>query len=425
MNRTTANGQSFCKRDLARKVATRLIVCLLAFAAGPAAAHFSEGTKVRTIVLATGDAGLVAHVRVPAPLLFADRVVASMEAQEPFAAPFVRPEPVGGGLRYRLDMTAIERDVAQIEARLADALIWQQNGRPVGANLTEFRIALRDPVEGFRSPEEAAASVSSPGAGIDPVFGDAFVEYTLTLDAPMPRAPLSVRSAYPPLPLPRGVSVDNHLVDARGPTPVSLSVPGQLAEPVTLDGSAMSAFVGFVWQGVLHILKGLDHVLLVVCLALGAGSSRRLLWLVTAFTLGHAATLAVSFLGYVPDRHWFIPAVEAAIAATVVYAAVAAWMRRLEAVWIIGAVGLLHGLGFSFVLSEILGRDADRLIPALAAFTLGIELGQLAIVLATLATVAAISLGSRRVAGLARSAVLTGIALAACFWLVERASVLS
>ena len=403
----------------------RLIVCLLALAAGPAAAHFSEGTKPRTIVLATSEAGLIAHLRVPAPLLFADRVVEAMQSQEAFTAPFVRAERVGNALRHRLDLAAIERDSARFKARLAEALRWQQNGRPMKARVTSFRIGLRDPGEGFGSRDAAAASIASRGAGIDPIFGDAVVEYTLALGAPMPWAPISIQSAYPPLPLPRGVSIDNHLLDARGATPVSLSVPGQLTEWVTVDGSATAAFAGFVWQGVLHILKGLDHVLLVVCLALGAGRSRRLLWLVTAFTLGHAATLAVSFLGYVPSWQWFIPAVEAAIAATVLYAAVAAWMQRLEAIWIMGAVGLLHGLGFSFVLSEILGRDADGLVPALAAFTVGIEVGQLAVIAATLAAVAALSLVSRRVAGLARATALAGIAVLACLWVVERATALA
>lgn len=412
-------------RQPSRSVAGRLIAVLAALVwAGPAAAHFSEGTKLRTVIVAPGPDGLTAHLRVPAPLLFADAVAAAAEAGTPFADPFVRAERAGPGLRHRLSIEAIEADPEGFEDRLAAALEWRQNGRPLEARVTAWRVLQRDPREGFGTGEEARASLAAGGARLDPVFGDAVVEMSLALDAPAPGADLTLRSALPALPLPDGVEIDNHLRDERG-AGASRVVEGQLTEPVTLGGSGLAAAGAFVRQGVLHIIEGPDHVLLVVCIALGAGLAPRLIWLVTAFTAGHAVTLATSFLGHVPSAPWFIPAVEAAIAATVLYAAWAAWRGQLEAAWVMSAVGLLHGLGFSFVLSEILGRDAAGVVPALAAFTLGIELGQVAILAATLAAARLLALVSLRAEHVARAAALGGIAAVAAFWTVERTLVLA
>ena len=170
----------------------------------------------------------------------------------------------------------------------------------------------------------------------------------------------------------------------------------------------------------MHTAEGPDHVLLVVCIALGAGSAWRLARLVTAFTLGHAVTLAVSFLGRVPQAVWFIPAVEAAIAATVLYAAWVAWRGQLEAAWLMGDIGLLHGLVFSFVLWEILGRDAPGVVPALAALTVGIELGQILILAATLLVLCDVALMPRHAEAVARTAALAGIAIVAAFWAADR-----
>ena len=292
----------------------------LAFAASPAAAHFSEGTKLRTLIVAPAEGGLAAHLRIPAPLLFSDAVVDAMERGVPFADPFLRTEPSGPAVRHRLSLEAIAADPEGFERRLAGALEWRQNSRPLAVEVTGWRVLTRAPRGGFGTAAEARASLAREGARLDPAFGEAVVELALRLDAPTPGADLSLRWVLPPLPLPEGVAVDNHLRDERGPG-ASRVVPGQLQDPVTLDGSRLAAARGFVRQGVLHIVQGPDHVLLVACIALGAGLAPRLIGLVTAFTLGHAVTLAASFLGHVPRVPWFVPAVEAAIAATVLYAA--------------------------------------------------------------------------------------------------------
>ena len=132
-----------------------------------------------------------------------------------------------------------------------------------------------------------------------------------------------------------------------------------------------------------------DSVLFVVCLVIGAATLRSLLARVTGFTLGHSVTLAAGFFGFVPSGAWFVPAVETGIALSIIYAAVIA-IRPLsgpgDTEWSTFAVtcviGLLHGLGFSFVLQNILQVTSPNIWQSLLAFNVGVEIGQLAIVLA-------------------------------------------
>ena len=86
-----------------------LAVSLLALLqSGHAAlAHFSEGTVVRTILVAKDGDGLIAYVRVPAPLVFSDLIGRAQVDQVPLASPFLRFERTGDGVRYRLDMAVI------------------------------------------------------------------------------------------------------------------------------------------------------------------------------------------------------------------------------------------------------------------------------------------------------------------------------
>ncbi len=395
------------------------LLMVLAFASG-AWAHFSQGAKLRTIIVAEEEGGLVALARVPAPLIFSDVVREAQISAVPLATPFLYLEETGAGPRYRISLQAIAADQARFEERLRSSLAWQQNGLDLTAGLIGYRLIGREPGEPFGTIADARRSLNAEGARIDPVFGAAIVEIALSIEAPTPGADLVVGSALPELELPAGVSIDNHLVDARVSPPVSYMQPGQLIEPVELDGSLLSSLVGFVWQGVVHILVGLDHVFLVICLALGMGATLRLVWLVTAFTLGHSVTLVATFLGAAPAWPWFIPAVEAAIAASVIYAGIAALLGRIGSPWIVAAIGLLHGLGFSFVLGDILGRDAPNLVAALAAFNVGIEIGQVAILAATLAALALITRLSAEVVTPLRVATLGLISVVAGYWLVER-----
>jgi hypothetical protein len=146
------------------------------------------------------------------------------------------------------------------------------------------------------------------------------------------------------------------------------------------EGGPLSSAGRFVGLGVEHILNGIDHVLFLVVLLLGARSFRSVIKLATAFTIAHSLTLALAALGWVrvPPE-----VVEPLIALSIAYVAVenivgGETRHRLAVVF---GFGLLHGLGFAGTLSftEDLG---GRLLSSLFSFNLGIELGQALIVAA-------------------------------------------
>lgn len=401
-----------------------IVLMILALSGGGASAHFSEGVKVRSIVIARDGGGVTALVRTPLPLLFSDAIVKAQTSGEPLETDMIYSVDTPTGLVFYVSLEAIEDEAEGFAARLEKALSWSQNGKPVAAKLEEYRIRAMLPEAPFDSAETARDAFGEAGATEDPLFGEAVVDMRLSLDLPRPDGAIEVVSALPPMPLLDGVAVDNHVVDARRATPAAYTHPGQLEKPVTIDGSPWRTVGEFVKQGVLHIIEGIDHVFLVVCLALGVGTWRRLLWIVTAFTLGHSVTLIATFLGATPAWPWFIPAVETAIAATVLYAAAAAIFRRMDSIAVIAGVGLLHGLGFSFVLGEILGRQSPNLVPALAAFNVGIEIGQLAIIAATLSILAVLTRISQGATPILRNAALAGIAAVSAWWVIERGATL-
>ena len=152
---------------------------------------------------------------------------------------------------------------------------------------------------------------------------------------------------------------------------------------VRLDPRWHHAFFRFVIYGVEHILDGIDHLLFVICLLIPFRKLRPLIAIITSFTAAHSLTLIASAFGMVPNFLWFPPLIETLIAASIVYMAFenivgSQWQKR----WIIAfAFGLVHGFGFSFALSETLQFAGSHLLTSLLAFNLGVELGQLLIIL--------------------------------------------
>lgn len=134
--------------------------------------------------------------------------------------------------------------------------------------------------------------------------------------------------------------------------------------------------------GVEHILGGIDHLLFVLGLLFLVGFQRRLVWTITAFTMAHSLTLGLSALGWLALRS---PPVEATIALSIMLVAGEALHREqtLSRRWpalVAFLFGLVHGLGFAGALQQI-GLPENHLLLALLTFNVGVELGQLAVVL--------------------------------------------
>lgn len=395
-----------------------LLIFLLLVA--PAQAHFSPGTQIREIVLSEEDGAPQLWVRAPLPLIFAAEIAQATEQQTPLDTPMLYPEDTGRGLRYRVDQEAF---LTGAKGHLARALRLTRNGQALPVEITALRLRARRPDAPMDSATAARAAMEAPSTRLDPVFGEAVVDYALRL--PAGSGAIKVSSALPEIALPEGVRIDNHLTRDLG-RPMTLTRSGQLTTPASFPRSAGEALISFVRHGFQHIATGWDHVFLVICFALGIGWSRQLFWVVTAFTLGHSVTLTFGALSLVPQAPWFIPAIEMAIAASVVLAAFAAWRNTgsrgatLPVALLACGVGLIHGFGFASFLSESLSPEMPGFVPALAGFNIGLELGQIALVMATLAIFAALGRVSRPATRLARFATLAGLALIAGSWTIER-----
>jgi hydrogenase/urease accessory protein HupE len=175
----------------------------------------------------------------------------------------------------------------------------------------------------------------------------------------------------------------------------------------------------FVPAGIHHILIGPDHLLFLIGLLLLGGTVRQLLLVVTSFTLAHSLTLSLAALNIVSPPARII---EPAIALSIVYVGadnlLAAGGRDVRA-WIAFAFGFIHGFGFANVLREMdLPRRA--LGWSLFSFNIGVEIGQLAVVVAVaflLGMVRARSESAGRRVAFAGSLVVIA---AGAFWFVQR-----
>lgn len=150
---------------------------------------------------------------------------------------------------------------------------------------------------------------------------------------------------------------------------------------ITLTAAApslASTMRGYLLTGIEHIFLGYDHIAFLVAVVLWARRLVPVIKIVTAFTIAHSITLSLSALDVVavPSR-----IVEPAIAASIVFVAVENFFSRdIDRRWRVTFVfGLIHGFGFAGALREI-GLPPNAVVPALAAFNIGVELGQVAVV---------------------------------------------
>jgi len=148
--------------------------------------------------------------------------------------------------------------------------------------------------------------------------------------------------------------------------------------------STLDTMITYIELGFEHILIGLDHLLFVACLVYISGSRKKLFFTITGFTLAHSITLFLSASNIVTIP---IAPVEAVIALSIIFLAWEIAKNRQQSlslrypVLVSSSFGLLHGFGFAAVLSDIGLPETERLM-ALLSFNIGVELGQLAFVLA-------------------------------------------
>ena len=181
-----------------------------------------------------------------------------------------------------------------------------------------------------------------------------------------------------------------------------------------------AVFRSFTASGIHHIAIGPDHILFIIGLLLLGGSLKRLLVIVTAFTLGHSVTLALATLQIVepPSR-----IIEPAIALSIVYVGadnlLAGDKGRDVRAWVALGFGLIHGFGFANVLRET-GLPNRALGVSLFSFNLGVEIGQAIIVIIVASALAVVRKNN---AALAHRIAVIGsavVVLAGGYWFLER-----
>ena len=174
----------------------------------------------------------------------------------------------------------------------------------------------------------------------------------------------------------------------------------------------------FVKAGFEHIIpEGLDHILFVLGLFFSSLKFRPLIIQVTAFTLAHSITLALAAAGVVQLQSYII---EPLIALSIVWVAVENTVFKKTTKWrplVVFSFGLLHGLGFAALLTQY-GLPKDNFISLLMAFNVGVELGQLTVLLIAFLTVRTILKGAAN-KNLLKIPASILIGVAGLFWFFE------
>jgi len=213
------------------------------------------------------------------------------------------------------------------------------------------------------------------------------------------------------------------LLRKEGPV-LEVALAAAPAPGVTVPAAPLPArpdlFGSFLRLGVEHILSGYDHLLFLLGLLVTCSSWRRMLVIITCFTLAHSITLTLAAFGVVaiPGR-----IVEPLIAASIVFVGVENLVRKQEPPgrWALTlAFGLVHGFGFAGALRDAgLGLSGRQLGVPLFSFNLGVELGQLAVV----AGVFPLLLWLRHRPAYVRfgpPAISAGVVIAGSWWLLQR-----
>lgn len=210
-------------------------------------------------------------------------------------------------------------------------------------------------------------------------------------------------------------------------------VDSERFRPSDLAAEPTISLAEWVWLGIEHILIGWDHLAFVLALTLLVVLLRRLLLVITGFTIGHSLTLGLTTLGVIPPPS--SAPVEAAIALSIAYLAVElvrsesarAQFTAKTGVAVSIGFGLIHGFGFAGVLRD-LGLPAGREWIALLGFNVGVELGQVAfvtVILGTLALVRRLSRDPAPVPTGLRYVAAYGLGSLGVLWALQRAAPLA
>jgi hydrogenase/urease accessory protein HupE len=383
------------------------LLMIIGLMGSTALAHFTTDSGARLIHItktenAANEQGILVYLRIPAPLVYGSFLTTQHNNKGQSLPPFLSRKIIDGRPYFQLDQHAARNRSSALADFLAEGYAFTIDDKAVIAQPKRAAFFSQADHPDFITPSGASRAlddfVARPTIQLsDTIYiVDALFDVEIFLPTNRPDSALSIQSVLPKINLPSQIIINNAVMDHRFDPPFTKQFPGQMLDPLRLDGSWLSSLASFIWQGIWHIFIGLDHVLFVVCLALASGISASILWSVTGFTLGHSVTLFLGYFGFSPQGDWFIPAIETAIAISILYAAFLVLKstfsdrnnnKTIKRNLFLAAafIGLIHGYGFSFVLGDLLGDGVNQLWLALIGFNAGVELGQITIVLAVFA----------------------------------------
>lgn len=409
-------------------------------------AHFRVATNIRVLHVEHTQDGIRIHMRIPMPLLVADLLGPKTSDGQPEPAPFTSNEEENGQLVHYLNLDEVMANPNGLGRLAADKHVFIFKGKRTRGEVESVRVwpALRQ--SRFVSLDEVQQSFSQTTIyppNTEPGYvGDTVVDVQLVYRIQGPVSGFMFASQLGD-DIPSLDTLANLIIDHVGPEPRIYRMLGPVADLVQIGdvsdaerlheipeieetvASPIQDAYRFTVEGVRHILAGVDHVLFVLCLIIGASGLRPLIYRVSGFTIGHTITLVAGFFGFVPSGAWFIPTVELGIALSIVYAAIIAMADRahVSTFFVTTAIGLLHGLGFSFVLHELLKVDSPNLWVSLISFNIGVEIGQLFMVLIIWpAFVFGLKHASKSTL-VARNMIASAAILVSLYWCYQRASV--
>ncbi|WP_171213031.1 HupE/UreJ family protein [Ruegeria sp. HKCCA5839] len=407
---------------------TAFIFAVVFLTADKAEAHFNLNQNVRIHHVAHSEDGLDVYLRLPMPYLVAELVGPEGPDGLPAPAPYTYNVIEDGVLMHYLDQAAFHKDPTGLARIAENSFVLSIDGHRQTSKIVSIRLHPLGQEPGFATLNEAREALAS--RDVFPTSKEVYAgEVMVDVHLRFVTAEVGAYSvSYTSDPgLPGQDDTANLILDYNGQDVRTFRARGLMHTPVEVSGSATAAASTFFVEGIRHILEGPDHVLFVLCMIIGALNLHSLLARVTGFTLGHTVTLILGFFGFAPSGAWFIPTVELTIALSIIYAAaLAVWPPEkgygdLKAFVITSGIGLLHGFGFSFMLHQILQVDAPNVWHSLLAFNVGVEAGQVMIVLLVWPLVVFLRKQPGRIWVGSRAVVAVCASLIAMVWVVERA----
>ncbi len=309
---------------------------------------------------------------------------------------FVKPDGQRLSLLIRVPMKAMREvdyprrgagllDLARADAALRNAAalwiadnieLFENDTRLEPPRLVDARVSLESD-KSFASYEQALAHVTGPRlpGSMELYWEQGLLDVLLDYPIASDRSDFSIRPRLERLGLRTNV-VLRFLPPAGVVRAFDLHGDPGL---VRLDPRWHQAAWRFVEAGFLHILEGTDHLLFLLCLVIPFRRLGQLALIVTAFTVAHSITLIASAYDLGPGALWFPPLIETLIAISILYMAIENVLgTNLGRRWMITfGFGLVHGFAFSFALRDTLQFAGSHLLTSLLSFNLGVELGQL------------------------------------------------